>query len=202
MIRSILLFGFILLLTMVITCARANSTDLSNHEDSKINVEIYTKTIGDGTITFVSDPERLDKTYDISATQKLVTIKLLAVDTIDGRDIASSILYQELVGATYTGSPEEWTKFLDSVIKGLRGNGFEKLTFTLLGENDKSYTGTSIHKEYVFTGIRRGNEQIIYNLALFSEDRTKMYILSVGGNEFVKDDVYKEFKRLVSSFKM
>jgi hypothetical protein len=187
---------------MVITCAKADSTDLSSDEDNKINVEIYSKAIGDGTITFVSDPEKQKNTYDISATQKLETIKLLAVDTIDSRDIASSILYQKLAGATYTASPQEWTQFLDSVIKGLRGNGFKELTFTLLGVNEKSYTGTNIHKEYVFTGIRRGNEQIIYNLALFSEDRTKMYILSVGGNEFVKEDVYKEFKRLVSSFKL
>jgi len=198
MLRNILLFCFTILILLTFSCANAKNSE--NSQQAK--EALFSKTIGEAEISFLSAPEEMQQAYDISVEQKLKTIKLLAVGTVESRDIASSILYQQLTGTKYTGSAQEWANFLDSVVKGLRGSGFEKLTFTLVGADDKKFLGTEVHKEYTFTGSRGGNEQVIYNLAVLSEDKTQMYILSVGGNEYVKADVNKEFKRLVDSFKI
>lgn len=115
--------------------------------------------------------------------------------------VASNMVCQKLTGAAYTGSAQEWKKFIDSAINGLLKAGFKDLSFTAVGSDDKVYQGKLDHQEYILIGNTGGNIQHIHNLAVLDKSKNTVYTLSVSGNEKAQDAVKTEFKRLVGSFK-
>jgi len=119
--------------------------------------------------------------------------------------IASNITCQQLIGASYTGSDEEWANFFDSAFQGMLKANFKDIQFTLVGEEDKSFHSTFTHdfivKEYIFTADAGGNKQIIKNLALLDKANNSVYTFSVSGNKIVEAEISEEFTRLVASIK-
>jgi hypothetical protein len=161
----------------------------------------FTHNLCDGVISFLTQPTKTNEHYKITPQQSLNITKFMADKTIENRVVASSVTCQQLKGTNYSGNAKEWTQFINNVIKGLQNTGFAELKFTLVGLDDSLYQTGANAKEYMFTGDRGGNKQVIYNLAVLNEDKNTMYTLSVGGNEHVSEAVYTEFKRLVASFK-
>ena len=119
--------------------------------------------------------------------------------------IASNITCQQLTGASYTGSDEEWVKFFDSAFQGMLKANFKDIQFTLVGEADKIFKPDFVNdymvKEYFFNADAGGNKQIIKNLALLDKANNSVYTFSVSGNEIVEAEIIEEFNRLVASIK-
>lgn len=195
----IIFLGAALVISLAV--AKMQKNDIASSEADEV-VTSFTQDLCNSTISFLTKPVRATEHYDIAAEQSLDITKLITDQTLESRIIASSVTCQQLKGLSYSGNAKEWSNFLDMIIKGMRGTGFTDLQFTLVGSDKSLYKTELNHKEYIFTGDRGGNKQVIYNLAVLNESKTTMFTLSVGGNEYVKDEVYNEFKRLVTSFKL
>jgi hypothetical protein len=129
----------------------------------------------------------------------------VAIKEIKSARIASNITCQQLTGASYTGSNEEWAKFFDSAFQGLHKAKFKNIQFTLAGEDDKVFDTILANdyavKEYVLTGDADGNKQVFKNLALLDKANNTVYTFSVSGNIAVEAEIIEEFNRLVGSIK-
>jgi len=155
------------------------------------------------TINFESEPARKQQIINMSAQVSMTITNSTLIKKDLAAQIATNTTCQQLAGASYTGSQQEWAKFFDSAFSGLVKANYQDLKFTLVGENEKAYTlkNNLVTKEYVLTGEIKNNKQIIKNLALLDKDKNRMYTFSVSGNEIVAAEIDKEFKRLVSSIK-
>lgn len=156
-------------------------------------------------VAFDKKPQIKQQTVNVNANIQLKLSNVVSVNSDLAARIATNVSCQTLTGASYTGSKEEWLGFFDSAIKGLRKANYKELEFTLVGSEDKVYNDEKaqgyISKEYTYIGTIDDNKQIIKNLALLDKSANTLYTFSVSGNVMVKDEVTKEFFRLVASIK-
>lgn len=155
------------------------------------------------TLNFESEPARKQQIINMNAQVSMTITNSISIKKSLAAQIATNTTCQQLTGASYTGSQQEWSKFFDSAFSGLVKANYQDLKFTLVGENEKAYTlkNSLMTKEYILTGKIKNNKQIIKNLALLDKENSRMYTFSVSGNEMVAAEIDKEFKRLVSSIK-
>ncbi len=150
-------------------------------------------------------PKNKSQTLNFDDNIKMQLTNTVATKSHKSAIIASNITCQQLTGASYTGSNEEWAKFFDSAFQGMLKANFTDIQFTLVGEEDKSFhsaiANDFIVKEYIFTADAGGNKQIIKNLALLDKANNSVYTFSVSGNDMVEAEISQEFSRLVASIK-
>jgi len=138
----------------------------------------------------------LDKNISLKLHQYLTTY------THESAQIATNVTCQQLTGASYTGSDEEWGGVIKSALDGIQAKGATDVKLALTTELGKVYKGSENNKEYDFRANFTGNKQVIKNLTVLDLPRNTVYTLSVSGAEQIEDEVVKEFTRLVNSFKL
>jgi len=153
-------------------------------------------------VNFLTVPKIQSQTVPLADEVSLKLNQYLATQSKDGAKVASNVICQQLIGASYTGSDEEWKNFLESAINGLKRNNLQDIQFTLVGEVDKVYKGDLENKEYSFVFKSSAGVQNVYNVAILDLENNTIYTISVSGHESVKESVYQEYKRIVSSFQI
>lgn len=137
----------------------------------------------------------------LSDSVNLEINQYLFVETYKAARIAKNLICQKIDGASYTGKSDEWTKFFRSALDGLVKAKYENVQFTLVGIDERSYVSENSSQEYVFQGTKDDNEQVIYNLAVLSENKQSLLTISVSGNIAEKEQIQKEYQKLVTSLK-
>ncbi|WP_372767914.1 PsbP-related protein [Pseudoalteromonas sp.] len=156
----------------------------------------------DATADFVTPPKTKRQSLDLAEGVTLKLAQTISTQIKSNAKIASNVICQVLEGASYTGSEEEWQGFINSAANGLIAKEYQNVTLTLVGEMDATYKGKKQNKEYVFTAKTPSGVQHIHNLAVLDKENNTFYTLSVSGDESIKDEVIKEYKRLVDSFSL
>ncbi|MDO6444328.1 hypothetical protein Q4493_00935 [Colwellia sp. 1_MG-2023] len=136
---------------------------------------------------------------NLSSQVSLDLEQFLSYGNFDIYRIATNVICQKLSGTKYTGKIDEWQKFFDSALNGLLKEKYKEIKFTLVGNDDAVFKGRNISKEYIFHGDKDGNEQVIYNIAVMSENKQSLFTLSVSGNIAAEKEILSEYKRLVNS---
>lgn len=117
---------------------------------------------------------------------------------VDGYIIAVNTTCQTLSGHQYSGSPEEWVKFFESSLSRLSKDQYKELTFTLIGEDEAVMQNTERSKEFILSGKKGDNKQILKNLAFLSSDMHSILTISISGNEAIEDKIANLFQNLVT----
>jgi hypothetical protein len=156
-------------------------------------------------VEFESEPQKKQQIINLNANVKMSIWNRLAIQNHEYAKIATNTGCQKLVGASYTGSAQEWAKFFDSAVSGLVKANYQDVTFTLVGDTEKVYSPENgskfLTKEYTFIAKIKDNKQVIRNLAILDKLNNTLYTFSVSGSIRVEAEIAKEFERLVASLK-
>ncbi len=153
-------------------------------------------------IEFSSKPKENSQTVNASPSVTMDIKQFVATKVVKNAKIASNVMCQHLTGHAFTGSEGEFAQFIDNAIQGLLKAGFKDLKFTRVGADDATYKDDLTHLEYIFTGDKAGNKQVIHNLAVIDKKNNQVITISVSGNEKVSDEIKSEYTKLVNSFSL
>ncbi len=151
-------------------------------------------------IEFSSMPTKKQQQVKVSEGINLVMVQLLAEKSMQGAKIASNFICQKMLGAQYTGSAQEWQKFINSAVSALEKSGYSDVQFIPVTPKNKLYKTELMSIEYKLLATISGNKQVIQNLAVLDKVKNTVYTISVSGNEKVEREVFKEFSNLANSF--
>lgn len=165
---------------------------------------VQAATISDHTLcqssfSLTSKPRLKSQQVKLSETVSMTLENSVSIFSKKGTRIATNINCQVLMGHQYSGSAEEWAKFIDSAIQGLTKANYKKVKFTLVGNDEKMYSTDKQNKEYIFSANFEGINHLIYNLAVLDKKQNTVYTFSVSGAAVVKAEVENEYNRLVQS---
>ncbi len=135
--------------------------------------------------------------FKLSETVQLKYLRTIIVEKDKGIELAANITCQSLTGASYTGSPEEWSQYFDGTFKALIKAGYKDLKVTRLGGEERLYKNDS-GQEFILYAVKDENAQVIMNLAWLSQDLKTLNSISVSGNERIQEKIESEYKQLVN----
>ncbi len=151
-------------------------------------------------LQFITQPEQRKQVLELSPEINLALVQMISTQNVEGAKVASNFICQQMTGANYTGSQEEWKRFINSAIQGLTNKGYQDVKFIPIKPESKVYKTSLQSIEYNFIATRDNNTQHIHNLAVLDTVKNAVYTISVSGNELAKNQIEREFERLVASF--
>ncbi len=166
------------------------------------NSEVILSNSCDASLNFKVKPFSKKQNLQLDKATSLEMNQQLSSYTHNSAKVASNVTCQRLTGANYTGSDAEWAGVIKSALDGINAKGATEVKLALTTPLGKVYKGSENNKEYDFRADFGGNKQVIKNLTVLDLPRNTVYTLSVSGAEQVEDEVMKEFKRIVTSFKL
>jgi len=150
-------------------------------------------------VEFMNPPQVKHETHKLNENISLDMSQQLDVQTFGNIKVATNVTCQKLIGTEYTGSEQEWNNFIGTARKGLLVTGHKDLKITLFPSENSLFNGKYQSLEYLFSGERAGNKQIIYNLAVLNKTQNTLYVFAVSGHENAKKEIEDEFTRLKST---
>jgi hypothetical protein len=154
-------------------------------------------------LQFVTAVEKKRQELQLTPDVSMVMSQFLSLQrTKRGTKVVSNVICQQLSGANYSGSQQEWTQFIDQAVTGMKKSSGKKMQLVLVGEKDKLFHQDIDNREYTLYGEFKGSKQVIYNLAVLDKPNNTVYTFSVSGSKRYNDAILEEYQRIIASFSL
>lgn len=198
---SVSLFLIFIIIFSAKNEAQKEATQSINQPITQPSIELTN--VCDAKLSFVSAPNVKSQDVKLSDTVSMVlTQYLTSYNSRFGSKVATNVICQKLTGAKYTGSDEEWVKFIQQATSGMKNSGGENMRLELIGENVKQFKQKINNKEYKLFGDFNGLKQAIHNVAILDKSKNTVYIISVSGGLKAEKAIKEEFERITESFSL
>lgn len=191
--------------SLLVQTALAESIEIKQ-EKSSVTITHKQKLCA-ATFEFIKPPTIKKQTIVLNENISMEFVQALSTQDLLGVELATNAICQKLIGYSYTGSNEEWSKFIDNAVSSLKKSGGKNMQLILAGDKGGYYSNKNdsdrfSHKEYTFMGTFKGTKQSIYNLAILDKQSNTVYTVSVSGAELIEKYIKNEFKRIVTAIKL
>lgn len=153
-------------------------------------------------LNFITKPNIKEQTLNLDDKTSLTIHQFLTTYSYQSAKVATNVICQQLTGAKYTGSNEEWAGVIKSAFDGFQAKGATDIEFIITNDAHRVYSSLVDNKEYDFKANFDGHMQLIKNLTVLDKKSNTAYTLSVSGSQNVESEIINEFTRLVQSFEL